>query len=706
MLNYRIYKGHNKDIKGSKNKFDNTIYSFDIETSSYGLLNGSIIKGIDYDSLSESEKEDFTPLTCMYIWMFSINDIVYYGRTWDELKEFFNILDNYVPERKIIFVHNLSFEFQFMRSVFEFEDVMARKSRKVMSAFLSEFNMEFRCTLMMSNCALKELPKLFNLSVNKMVGDLDYTLLRTSITPLTDKELGYCENDCLVVYEYIKRELESYSNVSRIPLTSTGHVRRELKSLVMKDFKYRNYVRKSINTNPHIYNLLMEAFMGGYTHANWLYADEIMKDVDSWDFTSSYPYILVTHKFPANEFKKCYIKKREEMNKKFAYLLRVRFTDVNSKYFNTFISASKCKNIINGRYDNGRVISADSLEMTLTDVDFYLLLDSYKCKYEILEIYYSIYKFLPKKFIEFVLEKYIKKTEYKGVKGMELEYAKEKNKFNALYGMSVTNMINDKVIYDNVNGWHEEELSNEEIEEKLYEEKQKGFLSFSYGCWVTAYARNNLIRNIMKVDEYLIYADTDSLKVKKGYDINVINTYNNYVEKKIIDVSKKLDININKYKPKDIKGNERMLGVFDDDGHYKEFITQGAKKYAYIKKYKKEKIEDRSKYNIVKEDDDNYYVLEITVAGVPKKGAMALKSLDEFKDSFVFEFEYTNKNLLMYVDYEDDYVVTDYLGNEYKVTDKSGCCLLPNTYELGKSLDYAVLLNDNSSKRARYKEGV
>lgn len=33
--------------------------------------------------------------------------------------------------------------------------------------------------------------------------------------------------------------------------------------------------------------------------------------------------------------------------------------------------------------------------------------------------------------------------------------------------------------------------------------------------------------------------------------------------------------------PKDIKGKKRMLGVFDHDADYKEFVTQGAKKYAY-----------------------------------------------------------------------------------------------------------------------------
>ena len=49
-------------------------------------------------------------------------------------------------------------------------------------------------------------------------------------------------------------------------------------------------------------------------------------------------------------------------------------------------------------------------------------------------------------------------------------------------------------------------------------------------------------------------------------------------------------------------------------------------------------------------------------------------------------------------------VIKDYLGKEYKVNDKSGCCLLPNTYKLGKSLEYAELISEKSSKRSIYKE--
>ena len=220
MLYYKEYKGHESKIVGKRKKIDNTIYTFDIETTSYYLLNNKVYAGITYNNLNEEQKENATPQSCMYIWMFGINDKVYYGRTWDEFVEFIEELELNTPDKKIIFVHNLSFEFQFLKSVFKVNNVFARKSHKVIRCELEDYNIEFRCSFTMSNCALASLPRLYKLPVEKKVGDLDYSKLRTSITELTDKEMGYCEYDCLVVYYYILQELETYERIDKIPLTN------------------------------------------------------------------------------------------------------------------------------------------------------------------------------------------------------------------------------------------------------------------------------------------------------------------------------------------------------------------------------------------------------------------------------------------------------------------------------------------------------
>ena len=234
-------------------------------------------------------------------------------------------------------------------------------------------------------------------------------------------------------------------------------------------------------------------------------------------------------------------------------------------------------------------------------------------------------------------------------------------------------------------GWSEIPLKNNEIIDMLEKEYKQGFLSFSWGVWVTAWARNNLLENLIKLDKFVVYADTDSLKLKNGFDIKVIENYNKNVMEKIKKASEDLEIEIDKFQPKDTKGIKRTLGLFDDDGEYTQFITQGAKKYAYI--------------------DKKDYKIHITVSGVPKKkGAKGLKKLDDFRDNFVFEYKDTNKLLLMYNDDMIEFELKDYKGKIKKVNDKYGCCFLPCQYTLNKSQEYANLLNEESSARAIFKE--
>lgn len=260
---WKEYEGHNIKVKGQKNKYDNTIFTFDIETSSYYILDGQQYNTINYLDLPKEKQEECIFMSTMYIWMFGVDDIVYYGRTWHELRLFLDRLEYYgLGLKKYVYVHNLSFEFEFLNNEFEFSNVFARKSRKVMKCELLDYNLEFRCSYFLTNLKLERLPEIYNLPVKKLVGNLDYSRIRHFSTNLTDKELEYCENDCLVVYEYIKTELKKYKTIKNIPLTSTGHVRKELKHTLYKNYKYKYKVAKAINTDGHVFNLLSKAFAG------------------------------------------------------------------------------------------------------------------------------------------------------------------------------------------------------------------------------------------------------------------------------------------------------------------------------------------------------------------------------------------------------------------------------------------------------------
>lgn len=662
---------------------DDSIYTFDIETSSILVVNGNVISANKYDELTDEDKDECLKIGFMYIWMLGINDTVFYGRTWEELKIFFRKLNK---RKKNIFVHNLSYEFQFLSGNFNLNNVFARKERKVIKCEIEEYNIIFRCTYFMTNVALSNLTDVYNLPVRKKDGDLDYTLVRNCNTPLSTKELAYCEYDCLVIYYYIKQELSFYKKFDKIPNTLTGRVRKELQAKVLKDYNYRSKVRKSINTDPHIYNLLVDCFAGGYTHANWLYVDEIIKNVVSWDFTSSYPFVMLVEKYPSSQFKKCDVRNIENiLFNDFAYIINIEFINIKSNFFNNIISKSKAYYIENGIYDNGKIVSATLLKIVITEIDLKIIREFYSFDdYNITEIYYANKSYLPLKLIDFILDKYNNKTEYKNVVGKEYLYSIEKSKFNSLYGMCVTNTIKDECIFKD-DEWTLSGLSNFDIIDKLNNDYKKGFLSFAYGVWVTSYARYNLLSNVELLDEYVVYCDTDSIKLVDGYDINVIYNYNKSVDDKISKVANFYDIDINRFSPIDCDGIPHKIGLFDKDGEYLYFKTLGAKKYSYVDKAKKE--------------------LHITVAGVPKEGVVALKNdINNFNDSLFFNASDTGKKQIFYNDEQPTLKVIDYLGNSAIISEKKGICLMPCSYTLSKSLVYAPTLSDISSKRKKYKE--
>ena len=80
----------------------------------------------------------------MYVWQFSLdNQQIVMGRTWEEYKELCSAIDEACTALKedrnlkekpllVVYVHNLSFEFQFLSGIFEFmpEDVFLRAERK------------------------------------------------------------------------------------------------------------------------------------------------------------------------------------------------------------------------------------------------------------------------------------------------------------------------------------------------------------------------------------------------------------------------------------------------------------------------------------------------------------------------------------------------------------------------------------------------
>lgn len=652
--------------------------SFDIETSSCKSTN--------------SRKEE-TKFALMYEWNLCIAGIFIMGRTWEEfifmLDKIREVLGLNQLRRIIIYVHNLGFEFQFMRKHIEWERVFALKEREPVKALSN--GIEFRCSLLLSGYSLAKLSdQLTVYKVGKLVGELDYRKVRTSDTPLTFMEIQYCLFDTFVVVCYIEELIERHKHLSRLPLTKTGFVRIFFRNKCLytegshknnteKYIKYRKLMDE-LTLTPDSYSVARKAFAGGFVHANALFAGKTIKNVKSFDFTSAYPAVMVCEKFPMSKPRKVYLSRPQEVDeycKTYACMFRIELYDVEeTEIYENYISVSHCYNLEECIQNNGRVVSAKHLSTYITEQDWFIIRRFYKWREcRISDFYIMRKEYLPRDFIMGVLEEYKIKTELKGVEGKEVEYLVSKENINSAYGMTVTDVLRKEIVYNEE--WEKEEPDVEKAISK-YNNDRKRFLFYLWGVWVTAYNRFNLFTAISEFGYDYVYSDTDSVKVV-NYDehMKYIENYNNIVQLKLKKVCGYYNIPLEMTRPKTIKGVEKILGAWDDEGIYTRFKTLGAKRYMTEKNGE----------------------ISITVSGLNKDKAVPwlLKEygnniFEKFTDGLSVPPEHTGKLTHTYIDEDVSGTVTDYLGNKYDFDELSSVHLEPAPYEASIASKYADYL--------------
>ena len=668
--------------KSQKLKYANIPCVFDIETSSF---------------YKDDEKQ-----ATMYAWVFGMNGKCVRGRTW---REFLDTLDRVIQrydinleKRLIVYVHNLAYEFQWFNKYFSWDKVFSTDTRKPLYA-LTTSGIEFRCSYLLSGYSLAVLGNnLTKYKVEKKVGDLDYKLIRHSRTPLSEKEWGYILNDGLVVMAHIQEEIERLGDITKLPLTKTGYVRNLCRERCFKGEDKFNFVRqiKKCQMTADDYLQLKRAYMGGFTHANINYVDRIIENVSSYDFTSSYPTVMVSEKFPMGEAIRRVLHSEQEFIsylQSYCCLFDVTFTNIRSKVnYENYISASRCNNIEHFYLNNGRVIEADTLSITLTEQDFFIIAKMYEWDYIDISNFKTFYKaYLPKDLVLTILELYKNKTELKGVAEKIVEYLVSKGMINAVYGMSVTDPCKDENIFDGQ--WSVVKANIDELIEK-YNKSPQRFLFYAWGVWVTAYSRRNLFTGIFEFKNDYLYSDTDSLKVIHAEKHkNYIEEYNRKVTDKIFACLDYYGIDRNMAHPKTIKGKVKPLGVWDFEHTYTRFKTLGAKRY-------------------MTELDGE---IEITIAGVSKKNGVEFlkwkyKTNDnifkEFTENLVFPSSYickdkngkdTEKNgsgkmTHTYIDNVMEGEIIDYMGNKWIYHEESGIHLENTEYSLTYEADFKALI--------------
>ena len=674
---------YNRRDENGKYYYYNIECSFDIETSSV---------------IVDGDKSAF-----MYIWMFEIgydNEVII-GRSWQEFKQLLSMVKQVLKldefHNLVCYIHNMSFEFQFIKDLIQWKNVFAVDERKPIKA-LSAYDIEFRDSYILSGLNLeKTADNLVSHTVKKQVGSLDYDLVRTPETKLTDKELLYCVDDVKIVCAYIAEQIKQYGTISRIPLTNTGRVRKLVsfncfytskshkKSSGSKYRKYRKLMKDLTIKDEHEYNMLQRAFQGGYTHASALHVGKTLHSVHSYDFTSSYPTVMLSELYPmsrAVELKPYSLKELDQMCKKYCLIFNVEFVGITQKIDQeTYLSDSKCFNVKDKIVNNGRIVKAEQLQTTITNVDFDIIKACYTWDQLKIGKVIGYYKgYLPKPIIESILDLYQKKTTLKNIKGKEAEYLNSKGMLNSIYGMSVTNIIQDLNTFDNEQGWFNEPANIADQIEK-YNKSSKRFLYYPWGIFVTAYARRNLWSGILACGTDYCYSDTDSIKcLNMDQHQDYITKYNSQLQRKLKRMTDHYNIDPALLSPKTIQGKIKPIGLWDNEGTYTTFKTLGAKRY------------------ITFQDNE----LHSTIAGLSKKNGIKYMfeksgSVDGvfkmFTNDLFIPATNTGKNTHTYIDDPMHYIIKDFKGKQCEIKTPSGVHLGKCEFTLSLSQQYISFLN-------------
>ena len=643
----------NRNKNAARKVYNRELCAFDIETSTIPGINQSV----------------------MYIWQFAIEDQVYIGRTWEEFKKFIGLLKVVTHGRTtVVFVHNLSYEIQFLSGIFHFnnEDIFPTEPRHVLRANID--NIEFRCSYRLTNLSLDKFTERYNVE-HKKLHDFDYSVTRYPWTEISDKELSYCVNDVLGLVEAVHALMSlNDDDIYSLPLTSTGFVRRECKRNMKSQ---KSQILKAF-PDYEVFKLLRREFRGGNTHANRYYSDEIITGpVFSKDISSSYPAQQCTKLFPVGPFEpiknpSCILVDRLiDLGRAVLFEVILYDIELRDRYTSVpYIPTAKCAYCYNVSADNGRVLSASELCMVVNEIDWRIIVSQYKFDALVTYGFKAEMGKLPQGLIDTNIEYFKNKTELKGIKGQELFYLKSKELLNGIYGMSVQNPAKGSILFDDC--LYQDDKSKTEAE-LLAIAKKKAFTLYQFGCWTTAHARDALQHGIDLCGDGLIYVDTDSCKYSGEVD------FTEYNKDRI-----KASIDSGLYAT-DKHGVTHYAGTYEDDGVYNAFITQGAKKYAYT-------------------DADG---LHVTVSGVGKrKGAESLifnswykdgsyTGLEAFRDGYIFHNCGKTRSIF------NDGNYGEYTIDGHKLFITRNVVIEEQDYTLSKTAEYSELIKE--SKQYLYK---
>lgn len=649
----RKYNSYNTDT------YNDITIMFDTETSKKhaAIYKYKPHKNGKVEKLYQAD-DNHVVIWTLTIRLFDLDIATLYGRKPSELVKCIDCIREHLKGRFIhLYAHNLGYDYCYLRKFFfkawgyPVEALNVKSHYPIMIKF--DNGIILKDSLILAQRGLEKWAKDLNVSAQKQSGSWDYDKIRNQSDELTELEKKYAEYDTLSGTQCIdKLRLQLHKCIGNMPYTSTGILREVVKKLGSENNAKKLY--NKIAPTWEDYEILVTMFHGGYCHGNrnYLGSNKIFGLIQGYDFASSYPFIILTHKFPITKFVNIeknvdidYILRNKEDH---AFMFRWVLVDVKLKDENfgmPILQFSKCKTK-NDVTDNGRIIAAQVVAFYTNEVDAALIDKYYDYNKElscVTEVKTAKKGYLPKWYRDIVYQLFIDKTKLKHVD--DILYTIQKYKLNACYGLMVQRL--DKIMYDEIyedtlidgEMYHDGEyvFNPDQTQKQAFEKnkrKRSTILPYQWGVWVTSYAMSNLFE-LGQCCKIWLYSDTDSV-YGIGWDKVKVKKYN----KKCIKMVKEAGYDGVKH-----KGKIYWLGVAETErkDKYSEFKYVGAKRYCG-RSYEDNKI-------------------HITVAGVPKKAATCLNdNIVEFKTDFVFKGEESGKKLHTYR-YVDDIYIDDN-GNE------------------------------------------
>lgn len=630
-----------------------------------------------------------------------------------------------------VYVHNLQYDISFLYKLIPFDKMFLVKSRKVLYAKLG--NLYLKDSLLLSGGrSLNTIGNnLLKYKARKLVGDLDYELVRSPETPLSDNELKYQVNDVVVLNCYIQEKIEQDGTLGKVPSTNTGYVRRALRDSCFEHYeRYANMLDRLV-LPPSAYWVLKQCFRGGYTHGAQHHVGVLLHDVGSYDIKSSYPAVILTEYFPMSEPKQVELSwvnqpgNFEKLCDKYCVTAILKIKDVCTKHGYEYTLSesgmvSRLRDIMEHKKEiesmnmqsfNGRVIVADWIRIGFTERDWedFKLFYEYT-SYEVEECWIYERGKLPKQIVVPMLEWFQKKTVLDGVKDAKIEYMIAKNMLNAIAGCMEMDPVRDIYEYDCENREFLAKQVPDLVEAVLKNNTDKNrFLYYPWGVYILAHARHRLLQVVAHTGPDHVYSDTDSEKLLhyEKYE-DYFRELNERTIEKLKEAGKYYNVSDDILMPRKPNGKVALLGVFEFEGVYKRFITHGAKRYL-VENYP--------------EKGKDYTTYQLTVAGLNKrlgcewlcgceldhlneKNERVLKSrsrdtysekdrieigshtatrdpFDYFNVDMKVPPEYAGRLTMKYIDEKRTGVGVDYLGNVFNYTSHSGVYSRKTGYEMG-----------------------